>query len=164
MDTPDRRIPLAQLARIDKPCTLAWDSMRGDARRRHCADCNKDVHNLSAMTEAQARRLLRSTPGELCLRYVTDGVGRPITRDRSWRTLAGRVAAAALLALPFLSGCRRASMGGVCPTVSPAEQTTADVQETPPPAKRAILMDIDAPSSPFDRPAEFIGSRASFPF
>jgi hypothetical protein len=38
---------------IAAPCDVPWASMVGDDRRRHCGECKRDVHNLSAMTEVE---------------------------------------------------------------------------------------------------------------
>jgi hypothetical protein len=61
---------------ILSPCTEDWDAMEGDARRRACQKCSKEVINLSAMTDREVARLLRR-PGqqELCVRYHFDDEG-----------------------------------------------------------------------------------------
>ncbi len=38
---------------IPDPCSADWDDMQGDVRKRHCAACDRDVHNLAAMTPRQ---------------------------------------------------------------------------------------------------------------
>jgi len=63
MDTRDLPIP--------RPCDASWDEMEGDAVRRFCRKCEKHVHNLSALTEDEARRLLAAErPGRLCVQYA----------------------------------------------------------------------------------------------
>jgi len=52
-----------------------------EARQRLCAECNKVVHDLSAMTDADARRALRSGP--ICVRYLYDVHGNIIQGDVS---------------------------------------------------------------------------------
>jgi hypothetical protein len=47
--------------------------MIGDARRRHCGRCERDVHDLSELTEDEARRVAK--PGT-CVRFAVDRVGR----------------------------------------------------------------------------------------
>ncbi|MFO0735511.1 MAG: hypothetical protein U0270_06515 [Labilithrix sp.] len=47
-----RRLPVVTSI-IAAPCDVPWASMQGDHRSRHCAQCNRDVHNLSAMTETE---------------------------------------------------------------------------------------------------------------
>ena len=63
---------------IENPCPASWDAMEGDDLARHCAHCDKTVHNLSAMSRAQAIRLMKEAEcsGEsLCVLYqhTTEG-------------------------------------------------------------------------------------------
>ncbi len=57
--------------RIVAPCGQDWARMPGDARRRHCAHCDKHVHDLSARTRSQAQALL-ARGGDLCVRVRHD--------------------------------------------------------------------------------------------
>lgn len=67
-------------AALVTPCRADWSAMTPvEARQRLCAECNKVVHDLSAMTEADARRALRSGP--LCVRYLYDVHGNIIQGD-----------------------------------------------------------------------------------
>ena len=53
--------------------------MPGDARVRHCGGCDRDVHNLAAMTPAQIDALL-AKPGPLpCMRMVRHQDGSLMT-------------------------------------------------------------------------------------
>ena len=74
------RIPLAQV-RIAEPCTVPWNSMAGDDKSRHCSFCNLSVHNLSAMTEDAAQRLICETGGRLCVAYYPNADGSPQTLE-----------------------------------------------------------------------------------
>lgn len=75
----------------------------GDAIR-HCEQCSFEVHDLNAMTEADARALLQDQAGaRLCVRYQSDRHGRIRFADSdtrrpslAWSALA---AAASLVAL-----------------------------------------------------------------
>ena len=58
---------------IPSPCPADWNAMTGDARKRFCSTCDKHVHDLSAMTERQAR--VAAKPGS-CVRYAHDRFGR----------------------------------------------------------------------------------------
>lgn len=58
---------------IPAPCPADWNAMTGDARKRFCSTCDKHVHDLSAMTERQAR--VAAKPGS-CVRYAHDRFGR----------------------------------------------------------------------------------------
>ncbi len=66
---------------IPAPCPMDWNLMRGDKRVRHCAACGLRVHNLAAMTSAEAAALVRSQGGELCGRVTRNEDGAIITAD-----------------------------------------------------------------------------------
>jgi hypothetical protein len=95
---------------IQDPCHENWDAMshEGDARR-FCGVCVKQVHDLSALTEPQARAVLadESAKGRVCVRYNADRDGnikfKPETVSASslWRTTL----AAAGMTLALLTGC-----------------------------------------------------------
>jgi hypothetical protein len=95
---------------IQDPCHENWDAMshEGEARR-FCGVCVKQVHDLSAMTEPQARAVLadESAKGRVCVRYKADRDGNikfkpeTVTASSLWRmTLA-----AAGMTLALLTGC-----------------------------------------------------------
>lgn len=81
--------------RIPEPCTADWSSMDGDARKRFCGQCAKHVHNLSEMTEPQARSVL-ATP-DVCVRFSARADGTVRFQSRR-RFLAAAVAST--IALP----------------------------------------------------------------
>ena len=95
---------------IQEPCHENWDAMslEGDARR-FCGVCVKQVHDLSALTEIQARTVLaeESAKGRMCVRYKADDAGnikfKPETVSASslWR----QTLAAASMTLALLTGC-----------------------------------------------------------
>src|SRR5262245_8062772 len=66
---------------IQKPCTVDWNSMSGDDQKRFCSECNKYVHNLSALTRKQAEAIVAASRGQLCARLVRDANGTTITAD-----------------------------------------------------------------------------------
>jgi hypothetical protein len=98
---------------------------RGTARL--CDTCDKLVHNLSAMNEADARALLRRRPDDgLCIRYLYDsegaiwfgdGAAQPLVPARRLARRAAVVAAAAatLLVVPALTE----ACGGAGPNPNP---------------------------------------------
>ena len=59
-----------QTIRVAEPCTEDWDLMTGNEQVRFCSHCAKSVNNISEMTRGQARRLVRRSGGNLCLRYA----------------------------------------------------------------------------------------------
>jgi hypothetical protein len=91
---------------VTEPCAIDWDAMAGDEQKRFCAHCQRFVHNLSAMTEAEAADLLCRDAGRLCVRYAPAADGSPLTlgyRDRgivnsgvTRRCMIGGLIAAAL--------------------------------------------------------------------
>ena len=93
--------------RIAEPCGQDWGAMQGDARRRHCLACDRHVHDLSAMDERAARRLLRRSPN-VCVRYVCRADGTVVHAERRLgRTLLPRALAllgAAAVATPAFAG------------------------------------------------------------
>lgn len=60
---------------IHTPCGADWSGMSSvEARARLCADCNKVVHDVSAMKAHEVRGLLAAGP--VCVRYLYDVHGR----------------------------------------------------------------------------------------
>lgn len=58
---------------IPEPCQASRDEMRVTGLgRRFCDQCRKTVYNLSAMSERDARALVRERAGELCVEYWVD--------------------------------------------------------------------------------------------
>ena len=105
--------------RIPEPCHASWDEMRqeeGD-HRRFCDHCTKHVHDLSALTERQARALLDSSFRDgvsICVSYACGPGGEvrfapePTVPPAPQHQLLGlkRMVAAAALAVPMLAaGC-----------------------------------------------------------
>jgi hypothetical protein len=56
--------------------------MTGDDRRRLCAQCNKHVHNLSALTPRLLRRFVERHDGTECIGYVVRENGDIVTAPR----------------------------------------------------------------------------------
>jgi hypothetical protein len=76
-----RHLPLLDDVRVASPCHERWDAMTGDDQTRHCARCDKNVYNLSAMTREAAEALLRQREGKLCVRYFRRVDGTILTAD-----------------------------------------------------------------------------------
>ena len=89
--------------RIARPCAADWNAMQGDDCIRHCARCRQNVYDLSAMTLAEGKALIREKEGNLCVRFYQRADGTVQTADcrsiRRIRKLVVAVGAAALLAL-----------------------------------------------------------------
>ena len=69
---------------IAEPCSKAWGEMRGDEKRRHCDHCDKSVHNISEMTEAEATALVSGDFERVCVRYRCDSGGEIEFKDRGF--------------------------------------------------------------------------------
>jgi hypothetical protein len=90
---------------IASPCPADWNKMVGNERIRHCAECNLNVYNLSAMAELQVQELIQDRHGKrLCARFYRRADGTVLTQDCPWslralRRRASRIAAAMLAAM-----------------------------------------------------------------
>ena len=90
---------------IASPCPADWEKMVGNERVRHCAECNLNVYNLSAMTELQVQELIADNRGKrLCGRFYRRADGTVLTQDCPWglrvlKRKISRLAAAVLTAV-----------------------------------------------------------------
>jgi hypothetical protein len=83
--------------------------MEGNERERHCASCDKHVHNFAAMTAREIEELVRSQEGRLCARvtYRHDGSIRTLDGSSQPSVAASMVLAASLtLAMPAAAAPR----------------------------------------------------------
>ena len=97
--------------RVASPCNARWDDMGGDERARFCGQCQKNVFNLSAMTQTQIEMLIREKEGKFCGRFYQRPDGRMITADcptgqRRRRNRLMRWGGAMLATLLLLLGIR----------------------------------------------------------
>jgi hypothetical protein len=116
-------------APIARPCGADWNAMSPRGTARLCGECDKVVHDLSALSEREARSLLRARSTEgLCIRYLHDANGDiwfggrgPGEADglvpvaRLARRGAAMAAAAALVLTPVLTE----ACGGAGPGPNP---------------------------------------------
>ena len=93
---------------VASPCSARWGDMAGDHRARFCAQCQKNVYNLSSLTAEEATALIRAKEGNLCARFYqrTDGTvltaDCPVGADQVWirlRRLLGTATALMLVSL-----------------------------------------------------------------
>lgn len=82
-----------------KPCDEPWEAMAPRGCNRHCASCDKIIHDLSALTFAEASRLL-GREDEVCVRaqIAPDGTValKPGARGGARRMIAAAGAGLAL--------------------------------------------------------------------
>lgn len=102
------------VVRVKTPCTVPWESMRGDDRTRFCPECNLHVHNVSSLTYDEAMELVARTEGRLCVSYFERPDGTILTEKcpralrairNSGRWLWARVAGWCGLGLAAAAGC-----------------------------------------------------------
>ncbi len=97
-------MPLLDLMRIATPCSVAWSSMTGTDRQRHCGQCDKTVFDLSKLTRAEAEALLADKGGSLCARYYERGDGTIVMADCLVRRKRRRLVTAGVVAAAALTG------------------------------------------------------------
>ncbi|MFO0557087.1 MAG: hypothetical protein U0269_03645 [Polyangiales bacterium] len=160
-----RSLPLLQRIYVASPCNVPWESMSGDDRVRHCASCDKDVFDLSALTRDEAEALLIEKKGKLCAQYYRREDGTILTADcevgvakkkkarRRAAVIAGAFAAAAAGAVAGAFAMREESVEQGCEAVAPSVKPTqlpTTVTTTPPqrPAHEMLRGDIAVEPSP----------------
>lgn len=61
---------------VAKPCGIDWDTMTGDDKVRLCGQCDRNVHNISGMSEEQAALLIQKRNAErVCIYYRRNADG-----------------------------------------------------------------------------------------
>lgn len=107
-----KREPVADLVqslKIAAPCNVGWNSMQGDERIRHCAQCNKNVYNISTMTEAEANEFLFLTEQAPCVTFYRRGDGTVLLENcpvglRKLRNQYRKLVAAIATGLSLIQG------------------------------------------------------------
>jgi hypothetical protein len=114
-----KEAPVLEGLSVASPCTVSWDTMKGDDRVRHCGSCRLNVYNLSEMSHREAEALVRNREGRLCVRFFRRADGTVLTKDcpvgiRAIRRRIARAwaAAAALFLGAFLGACSKTSPDG----------------------------------------------------
>ena len=102
--------------RIKEPCHADWSEMDGGGEKRFCGSCSKNVHDLSAMTEPEAKQVLKEVE-KPCVRYTcnSDGTIRFKPTRRVFLSQAGLVAGGLMVGLPAAASVVPApSVGDSC--------------------------------------------------
>ncbi len=110
MKTPLQIVNELQIA---SPCPASWETMTGDQFVRHCAQCDKNVYDLSELTAQQVIDLIREKEGTLCAKLYRRADGRVLTadcpvgiRDQLRRAIRRTLAiAASVFSFGLLVGC-----------------------------------------------------------
>lgn len=65
---------------VSSPCTESWDQMIGTESARFCSRCEKHVHNLSCLSDSEARALVnRGT--SVCVKFYSHPDGSVMTAE-----------------------------------------------------------------------------------
>ena len=97
---------------IASPCHESWEAMQGEGGRRFCGVCQKNVHDLSAMAQAEAQALLREQSGaSLCVRYTAEVDGTLRFRDLVPKASLTRKIVRTAFAASMLAACTPYSEG-----------------------------------------------------
>jgi hypothetical protein len=155
----ERRSLLVQLTTepLARPCDEPWSAMTGNERVRHCASCDRDVWDLSAMTAREAELRLLNAPAIPCINFRRDENGRLISRPDPASRPTARVAigAAAFVATTLLAP-GHGTLGGApahADATTPPKSDAGKDEKKPPPECVTITLPPGAmPLTPPDPP------------
>ena len=165
-------IPLEQV-RIATPCSMRWEDMAGDDKRRFCDACRLHVHNLGAMSDSEVQDLLTSAAegrGRVCARLFQRTDGTVLLQDcpvglraAAIRMARGGVRIAAcvvmLLGLGTIMGASRSSrLASLEPFRWLAARLNPAPAPAPPPMGRILLGDVCVAPAPVPVPARGQGA------
>jgi len=130
------KLPVLDNIRVATPCSADWSKMTGDERTRACADCNKNVYNLSNLTRDEAQALIIEKEGKLCVRYYQRADGTILLKDCSIGVGKRRkrrwIAAGAAALLAGVGGwivlAKPTAETPHCPGVQPPDETVRQGQ------------------------------------
>ena len=102
-------LPVLHQIKINTPCPINWDEMDGNASRRFCGYCQKNVHNFEEMDAKSVGELLNSDTS-ICAKIRRRSDGSIVTKATptlrcSWFARLGGLAAS-IAAMLALGGCR----------------------------------------------------------
>jgi hypothetical protein len=70
--------------KLPAPCPESWDAMAPAGCNRHCASCDKIIHDLEQMTIGDVEALIAGSD-DVCVRARIDGAGKVALKSDSWR-------------------------------------------------------------------------------
>lgn len=92
------------LLTVAEPCTEPWETMAGDGATRHCAHCNRSVHDFAALSPREIERLLSRGRGEVCGRLTRRPDGGLVTRLETLPSSIEAVGRPSRLAAALMAG------------------------------------------------------------
>lgn len=69
------------LIEIPNPCTVPWSSMTGNSQVRFCDQCEKNVYNLSGLSQKEATNLVLTGEGKICVSMLKRADGTIVTDE-----------------------------------------------------------------------------------
>lgn len=119
--------------RIVQPCREDWDAMHPTERGRFCDVCASEVHDLSVLTERQARRLLAARAGQrTCVRARLRADGRAVFRSEPPRVVPAAAALALVACAPHSPEPGRLAASEEIEHAAPPVPRTVEIPEAPP--------------------------------
>jgi hypothetical protein len=127
--------------RIASPCSANWADMPGNDKIRHCAQCQLDVYNFSAMTPLEINQIVAARTGRLCARFYQRPDGTMLTENcpagiRTGALRGSTIAAAALAALVSIAPTNVGAVPTQAGSSSPQMQST----------QRGLTLEVRDPS------------------
>jgi hypothetical protein len=149
-------ITLEQIG-VPHPCPIDESDIEGSGSVRFCPHCRQNVYDLSAMTRAEAERLVCQKAGNLCVLFGQTSDGQIVTLDYQaasprapwrWPTLAaigfaGGLATAAMFAQPMFTSRVRGGMTCRMPTRQVGPYATGYATTAPTPNSAADDFNLD---------------------
>ncbi len=117
--------------RVASPCKADWDGMLGDDRVRFCAQCGKNVYNLSEMAREEAEAFLQREAAP-CVRFFRRADGTVLTSDCPVGVRRKRKRAAVAVGVSLLPGVA----GLIVTSLAPSQHPTAPVVDRSPQVER----------------------------
>ena len=158
---PDIALNVLKDIRIASPCSMRWDEMVGDEKRRHCGACDLPVHNFAAMTPREIEALVANAGGRVCARLYrrADGtiltangpVGLAAVRAKVRRAAARGVAVAGMLlsaGLLLAQGERKPWERARLERLQPFKWVHERLAPPPPVMGRMIMGEVCVPTPP----------------
>jgi hypothetical protein len=67
--------------KLATPCSVPWDLMQGDEKKRFCTQCGQNVYDVQNLTAAEVKEVLDKGEGKACGMLFFRADGRLITKD-----------------------------------------------------------------------------------
>lgn len=126
---------------ISSPCAADWNAMTPAAAGRHCAECGKDVVDLTCLSPTARSVALKRIESavvsgrRVCVRSPVDAHGRLISsqsmgHDLRRRVLTGGMAALLAMAMTGCQGDGPLTTGETAPTPPPQQQKLGTIAVT----------------------------------